>query len=690
MRNKARALPVSARPVQTSTIEWAADIIDRQVPTIVSRWVRRMKTTIFRDRPELAEQLADRGPSMVRGVAEALRRSQPELIGAPWTTAAREHAVARRGQGVPIGDLIREYQGLREELWDTLQLSLSHLPGQDLLDLARSLDAALDTMARISTDTYGAELEREKQRAQFLAETARQLVSILDLDAILRTLSERATVMLGSIASVILVQQGEALAPRAFFSRQPGVWPAFEELISRQRVHPKEKKGWLPISDKPMLIPDVSTAALPANTRRRLQQLGVASYLAVPLRFGEQGLGILFTATTGRERRFTQQDLQLASELANIASLAITNALQTDQTRRRAEELSATLQSISDGLIIYGPNAKILRVNRQAERILGLPAAELADLSGDQQVKRLRVETPAGEPIPPDQVPWARALRGETVIGFRMVVHPPTGGARDILQSAGPIRDEQGRIVGAVATFGDITELTALQRRQQDVAYAVAHDIRQPLTAILGHAQLIERALAKKQTAQALASDQAIIRTARQMDVMVQDLLDSVRVQAGQLRLSCQPVDIANFLSDLLKRHSVWLETSRVKLAVTPDLPPAKADPDRLERIVLNLLTNALDYSPPGSPVDVQAEQRDGYIAVSVHNQGPGIPRQQLARLFQRFYRGPEPHVREGVGLGLYITRNLVEAHGGKIWADSRPGKGVTFHFTLPQTAAER
>jgi len=264
-------------------------------------------------------------------------------------------------------------------------------------------------------------------------------------------------------------------------------------------------------------------------------------------------------------------------------------------------------------------------------------------------------------------------------------VHRLDGGVREILSNAGPIKDPEGRVTGAVANINDITPIIELQHQRDDILRAVSHDLRNPLAAVLGRAQLLERQLARaglgERERQGL---QAIIAGARRMDTMIQDLVDSARQEAGQLELRLQLLDLPAFLRDLLAQQAGVLETGRVEVEVVGELPPVPADPDRLERILVNLLSNALKYSAPGTPVTVRLECAGDEVVTSVIDRGRGIAPEDLQHLFARYFRAEAGRGREGLGLGLYITRQLVEAHGGRIWVQSEPGQGSTFGFSLP------
>lgn len=172
------------------------------------------------------------------------------------------------------------------------------------------------------------------------------------------------------------------------------------------------------------------------------------------------------------------------------------------------------------------------------------------------------------------------------------------------------------------------------------------------------------------------------------MNAMIQDLVDMARVESRQLRLSRTAVDLRSFLLDLNRRLADVLDTRRIRVEIPEEMPRAYTDPDRLERIMTNLLSNALKYSPADSVVKVTARAVDGEVEVSVSDHGVGIPDEDCPHLFERFYRIKGTRKAEGLGLGLYITRMLVEAQGGRIWVESREGQGSSFSFTMPRAGS--
>jgi signal transduction histidine kinase len=169
------------------------------------------------------------------------------------------------------------------------------------------------------------------------------------------------------------------------------------------------------------------------------------------------------------------------------------------------------------------------------------------------------------------------------------------------------------------------------------------------------------------------------------MSMMIQDLVDSARQEGGDIQLDRTPLPLRAFLAELLDQAGGMLDTERIRLDAPAELPPAHADPERLERIVLNLLSNALKYSPSDSTVTISVRPQGSDLVVAVTDRGTGIEPDDVPRLFERYFRARTGRRSGGVGLGLHIARTLVEAHGGRIWVESERGVGSTFSFTLPR-----
>jgi len=380
-----------------------------------------------------------------------------------------------------------------------------------------------------------------------------------------------------------------------------------------------------------------------------------------------------------------------ALTLALIGYLSVALAAKTRRETALAEEaeaeqrrLEAVVRQMPEGVVIAeAPSGRLVLGNEQMARIWGRP---LRPGVSAEHYLRDGLHHPDGRPYTADEYPLVRAMRtGETVTDEEVSFVRGDGARGTLRISAAPIRDDEGHIVAAVAVFQDITERKRAEEFREQYIHTVSHDLRAPLTIVLGQAEILERALQRAGLdGLQRRSAEAIVTAARRMNAMIQDLVESARLESEQLRLQTQPVDLRAYVVDLLERAKPALAVGRIRVEIPADLPPVLADPNRLERVFTNVIGNALKYSPPETEVLVTARRGDGEVEVSVTDRGVGIAPEDLPHIFERFYRAKGVRRAEGLGLGLYIAKMLVEAHGGHIWAKSELGKGSTFSFTLP------
>ena len=366
----------------------------------------------------------------------------------------------------------------------------------------------------------------------------------------------------------------------------------------------------------------------------------------------------------------------------------VTESRRVEAERERLlAQLEATIAAMPGGVVIYGPDVEIVKMNPAARRMVGYGPDQEAE-PYQSRLPHLRIETTDGRLVPSEESPMVRAVHGDVTQGVVYRISPPGVEPLWVSVNTAPIRDPEGRIFGAVLNFVDVTALHQLQEQQADLLHAVSHDLRAPLSVIIGQTQLTQRAAAKRAIDHAIQKSlDAILSSARRMNAMIQDLVDSARLSSGALELHATRIDLRSFCAELWQRLPGVIESDRIVEEWPAEIPPVRADPDRLERILVNLLTNAQKYSPPGTPIRIRVATQANEVTVSVIDQGRGIAPKEIDRLFRRYYRtgvGQEQEHPEGLGLGLFITRRLVEAHGGRIWVESVLGAGSTFSFTLP------
>lgn len=343
----------------------------------------------------------------------------------------------------------------------------------------------------------------------------------------------------------------------------------------------------------------------------------------------------------------------------------------------REEALAkAWLQGVLDGM----PEAVLLV---DADGNLSHNKAARRFIAAGDGAPGLDLREPDGAAVGWTELPLMRALRrGEACSGRELVAHDARAGRVPVLVSASPLADAGGRRVGAVSVLRDISVLKEMERLREEWTAIVAHDLRQPLNVIAMSTQALARAAAIEPDTAAARALVRIRGATGRLGRMIRDLYDAARLDARRLTLARAPVDLRDLLIEVAARTCGDADR-RIRVHVPPSLPPVLADAGRVEQVLENLLANALKYGDPDAAVEVTAEVAEGMVVVSTRNPGPGLAPEQLARLFTRFYRASPEGRAEGLGLGLYIARGLVEAQGGKIWAESGDDD-VVFRFSLP------
>ena len=343
----------------------------------------------------------------------------------------------------------------------------------------------------------------------------------------------------------------------------------------------------------------------------------------------------------------------------------------------------AILESMIEGVAVVNHDGRVVFSNGAFLQIL-LQSGAASSVSRPAATGRLLVEAVR-------QTELLNAVRQVLATGQRIENEITVGTLRprSFAVTVSPVRDakESGATQGAVLVLHDITELRRLERVRRDFVANVSHEFKTPLTAIQGFAEtLLGGALedtANRERFITIIRDHSV-RLAR----LTNDLLELTQIEAGKMDLDLRPMNICDLVGSCIETVHFQAEKKlhAVELQCPPDLPPVLADAGRIREVLLNLLENAVQYTPPGGHIDVSAAQRDSKIVVTVADDGIGIPRAEQERIFERFYRVDTARSREagGTGLGLSIARHIVESHGGRIWLQSDVGEGSKFHFSIP------
>ena len=410
---------------------------------------------------------------------------------------------------------------------------------------------------------------------------------------------------------------------------------------------------------------------------------GLDSLLGMPITFRGRRAGFLIVGNRRDTARFDEDDENTLRMLAGRAGIALETARLYQRAALEKTFLEGVIDEMPDGITLVDAKGRVIAHNRAA-RLMASAAGDETDAFGNQVL--LNARTPDGEKIPWSALPvFAAAARGEQVLRREMVlVH----GERQVavLASAVPLFDARKQRVGAVAVYQDITTIRELERLRDEWSSLIAHDLRQPIGTVILTTDLLRQRRIAVTEGDVKALDR-LETAASRLSGMIDDLLDVSRLDARNLTLNCHPVELEDLLVDCADRISTQTGAS-IRVVYDRAVPRLLADPGRLDQVLCNLLSNAVKYGERGAPVVVEARSLEHGAEVSVTNYGSGIEAAEIPRLFARFHRTASARrsATPGIGLGLYICKGLIEAHGGRISVSSVPGERTTFAFVLPTT----
>ena len=513
-----------------------------------------------------------------------------------------------------------------------------------------------------------------------LAATVARINATLDLDTVLREIVDSARGLTGARYGVITTI-GDPGEPQDY------VLAGFTDEERRQMA------DWMPSALRlfdhlrdlpaPLRMPDLRTHV--ASLGLSDGMVPCRAFQAMPMRHSGEHVGSFFLSEKEDGAEFTDADEEVLVLFASRAASAIANARTLRDERRARADLETLVDTCPVGMVVFEAATGLpLSFNREVTRItsrLRVPGRAPLEL-----LEMVTARFADGREVSLDQLTAAETLRGE-----EMELSVPDGRSLRMLVNVTPIRSDRGDVKSVVVTMQDLAPLEELERSRAEFLHLVSHELRAPLTSIKGSAASALRPGRTPDPAEARQFFRIIEEQADRMSDLLGDLVDAGRIDAGTLSVDPLPAEVAD-LAD--KARNTFLSGGgrhRVLMDLPPDLPTVLADERRIVQVLNNLFANAARYSPESSPIRVSAEPDGLFVAVSVADEGDGVPPEFLPRLFRgqplALARRSERPV--GSGLGLAICKGLVEAHGGRISAESAgAGRGTRLAFTLPVTEA--
>ncbi|MGB9553067.1 MAG: PAS domain S-box protein, partial [bacterium] len=401
------------------------------------------------------------------------------------------------------------------------------------------------------------------------------------------------------------------------------------------------------------------------------------SVIAMPLRFQEEVLGAIFVGKKGLNQ-FKEEDVALVETIAGSLAVALHNREVMESLKEEEERFRNLFTSIPDGVVIYDSQGTILEVNEALARSRGYTREELIGRNVED------LDHPESKPL---SKPFLEEVQEKGAARREFLNITKTG-------ETIPTEVFASRILyqGKTAFIGvsrDISERKKLEQLKSDLLYAISHEMKTPIQSLMAAVDIYSALPPVRLATRSQELFEIINRNILRLKQLVDNFLESQKIEQESMNLSPLPTDIGQLIKETQEFLGPYAALKGVKFEnhVPENLPLVKADQERLREALTNIYSNALRFSPQEGRVTTVLQEREKFLEVKITDQGPGIPEEELPHLFEKFYRPQSPKLRAmaGTGLGLYITRRIVEAHGGEIGVESAEGQGTTIRFTLPK-----
>lgn len=553
---------------------------------------------------------------------------------------------------------------------------------QHHVDFLRHL--AVQASIAISNANLYQQLENNLRELSLLYQASVQVSTTLDLESVTMAVADSVSVALEAdsvhvstwdpttqrLITVATVHSGRpqpSIANRsAGESRTPAIWRAIQ--------------GGIPLQTR------ADRADETADVEYMAEKLNSVSMLALPLRLGRETVGLVEVGQRDL-RTFNEGEIRTAQTIASQAAMAIQNSELFRRIRTSHDRLLAILNSTEEGMAMISTGGHVLLANRRIFEITGLEESELIGQSLPEiPVHNLaRLGFTRREASEFSEAAKSRTFVESSLTQFR--IESPE--AAIIERMVHPIRDAGGELIGWLIVLRDVTDREEIEAARSHLTEMIVHDLRSPLTTLLGSLKLMGDALevrAEKETGeQALRVSK---RSVQQMLGLVNSLLDIARLESRELQLDLADVDVRSVLDTI--NEGFVPAANEQGIIFTYQRPESStvitADEEKIRRSLTNLIDNAIKFTPEGGQVRVELSENGSEVEVSIYDDGPGIPEEMREKIFERFARVPGTRGRRrGTGLGLAFTKLAIEAHGGKIVVESKPEGGSVFRAQLPK-----
>ena len=530
----------------------------------------------------------------------------------------------------------------------------------------------------------GNSAEELRGRLLRLSEAGLRISESLDLDRVLPQVVESARSLTNARYGAITTfdesarfedfyTSGLTAEESRLLADMPGGWEVFQYLSE------------LP---QPLRVPDISSHTRSLGLPDLQLPIEVSPFLTAPIRYRGLAVGNIYLGRSDEDGEFTHEDEEALVRFASLAALVISNARIYRREWKARADLEALIDTSPVGVVVFDAETRnVVSLNQETGRILGDPGMPVS--SANRLMSSLTLHLPDGRKIFLGEYPLVEVLSaGKTVRAETVVIEVPDVHRITTLINTTPIRSESDEVTSVVVTLQDMTPLKELDRQRADFLGMVSHELRTPLTSIKGSAATALESPSPMNPAETRQVFRIINEQADRMRDLINDLLDFTRIETGTLSVEPEPTTAADLVEHARASVLGGSVRNKIDVDIPTELPQVQADPQRIAQVLSNLLTNAARHSSSSSAITLTARHEDANVVFSVEDEGVGISADELPHLFSRTSGGGRVSSeipRRGYGMGLSICRGIIEAHGGRIWAESDGFElGAKFSFTLP------
>ncbi|MCY3555917.1 MAG: response regulator [Gemmatimonadetes bacterium] len=536
-----------------------------------------------------------------------------------------------------------------------------------------------------NSDTLKSEIKALRERLSRLRKASQRISESPDTGAVLREVVMDACTLTGAGIGGITTRDGSG---KMFDFVTHGLSPNEQRKLVDL---PQWARLWDYLRALPVPLRLKDLASHLASLELPGHALMERSFMSMPVRHQGEPVGIFYLLGKEDAQEFTIEDEEIFVLFASLSGAAIANSCKLLDEQQARAKLEALIETTPVGVVVIDARSgTLLSINRESRRIVGdlckpgQPAEEL--------LKVVEVHRANGYEIVNEGylLDWLLG-DAETIRAEEITIKVPDGRKVTALINATAIVSDTGEVASVVVTMQDMTPLEELERQRSEFMSLVSHELTAPLSTIKGCTTTAVDSSSILSTAESELFFRIIDIQADHMRKLIRDLMDSTKIETGSLTLSTEPEELVAMVE---KARNKFIEGGRrnpVQIDLSPDLPRVRADQHRIVQVLVNLLTNAARHSPDSATIEVAARLKSVYVEVSVVDEGPGIPTERMPHLFRKYARSGGEDRGVGVDLGLAICKGLVEAHGGRIWADSEgTGMGTRFTFSIPAVEEAR